>query len=58
MDDEGNSELISQDTTSDFCFHCVVDVGITKSKVRRFYKSIFEDQAERNAKLAVWERRF
>lgn len=58
VDDTGKTNLILQDTASDFCYHCVLDAGITKSKVRRFYKSIFEDSSERQRKLVVWDQRF
>ncbi|BBM21640.1 hypothetical protein GA516_01015 [Lactobacillus pentosus] len=57
VDEDGNSELIVQDTAGDFCFYCVSDAGIPKSKVRRFYKSIFENKDDRNAKLAVLDQR-
>lgn len=58
VDESGNSELILQDTASDFCYHCVLDMGIAKSKVRRFYKSIFENKIDRDAKLAIFDQRF
>jgi len=57
VDDDGNSGPILQDTASDFCYHCVSDAGIPKSKVRRFYKTIFENKADRNAKLALLDQR-
>lgn len=58
VDEDGNSKPILQDTASDFCYYCVSDAGITKSKVRRFYKSIFENKTDRNAKLASLDQRF
>jgi len=57
VDEDGNSALILQDTASDFCYHCVSDIGIQKSKVRRFYKSIFENNVDRATKLAILDQR-
>lgn len=58
IDKSDNQEhLIVQDTAEDFCYHCVVEASITKSKVRHFYKTIFDNIETRNHELSQLDTR-
>lgn len=53
----GLEQLIVQDSLADFCYYCVVEAGIAKSKVRHFYKSLFDNKYERQQKLTEFDQR-
>jgi len=54
---DGSQHLIIQDTAEDFCFYCVIEAGVAQSRVRHFYKSIFENSEIRARKLSIFDER-
>ncbi|BDZ30477.1 PIN domain-containing protein [Lactiplantibacillus sp. WILCCON 0030] len=58
VDEQDQSKLIVQDTAADFCYYAVVEAGYSKSKVRHFYKTLFESRPLRARQLAAWDHRF
>lgn len=51
VDENDVEHLIIQDTAEDFCYYCSLDASIKKSKVRHFFKSIFDDKKRRDVNL-------
>jgi len=58
IDVDGAQHLIAQNSAEDFCVYCVTEAGVAKSKVRHFYKTLFEDTTTRAYKLAALDDRF
>lgn len=51
VDENDEEHLIIQDTAEDFCYYCVLKTNITKSKVRHFFKTLFDDEKKRSRNL-------
>lgn len=57
VDEAGTDRLIINDRAEDFCYYCYSEAGITKSMVRKFYKSLFTDKSTKRQMLAVLNTR-